>query len=339
MNRVVVAAAVGVLLSGCSVSIGFKPPHFTPAPSPSPSPTAPLQAAPSSLHPGEVESGYVPVALSATGGVPPYTWSVAGGALPDGLTLSSSGSLSGTPSKGGAFSFSLQVADSTGTLATRAGAIKIAPSLEGVLIPACAKFCSVEVGCVNVCGAFGLLTGGTAPFTYALKPGGLVPAGTHLNGFSLAGTFTQKAQFFQFTVVATDAFGETATVTPTFYVFAHLTLAGGTCSTTFYISGCSASLAYGGGSPAGLPKVQSISASGTLCLPPNYTCPSPDNTLPPGLTATVSQGVVVIAVAPAGRPGFAYNGNIMITIVDSSLCGASSQCSATSTVALSIGLG
>ena len=35
--------------------------------------------------------------LTAFGGVMPYTWSVAGSSLPPGLTLSSSGTLSGTP--------------------------------------------------------------------------------------------------------------------------------------------------------------------------------------------------------------------------------------------------
>lgn len=42
-----------------------------------------------------------PVALHATGGRPPYTWSLAGGSLPDGLTLSSDGIISGAPVRGG----------------------------------------------------------------------------------------------------------------------------------------------------------------------------------------------------------------------------------------------
>ena len=49
--------------------------------------------------------------LSATGGTPPYTWSLAGGALPAGLTLNSSGTITGTPTAAGSFSFTAQVAD------------------------------------------------------------------------------------------------------------------------------------------------------------------------------------------------------------------------------------
>ncbi len=50
--------------------------------------------------------------LIATGGIPPYAWAVTAGALPDGLSLASNGSLSGTPSAGGNFAFTAQVDDS-----------------------------------------------------------------------------------------------------------------------------------------------------------------------------------------------------------------------------------
>lgn len=48
-----------------------------------------------------------------TGGTAPYTFSLATGALPPGLTLSASGLLSGTPTASGQFSFSVQAIDST----------------------------------------------------------------------------------------------------------------------------------------------------------------------------------------------------------------------------------
>jgi hypothetical protein len=50
-------------------------------------------------------------ALSAIGGTPPYTWTIALGALPDGLSLGADGVISGTPT-GATSTFFAQVADS-----------------------------------------------------------------------------------------------------------------------------------------------------------------------------------------------------------------------------------
>ncbi len=52
------------------------------------------------------------VLLHARGGVPPYVWSVASGALPEGITLSPDGLLAGRPAKPGAFALTLKVEDS-----------------------------------------------------------------------------------------------------------------------------------------------------------------------------------------------------------------------------------
>jgi hypothetical protein len=50
--------------------------------------------------------------IVATGGVSPYTFAVTTGALPSGLTLSSTGVISGTPTSAGSFSFTITVTDS-----------------------------------------------------------------------------------------------------------------------------------------------------------------------------------------------------------------------------------
>jgi hypothetical protein len=55
--------------------------------------------------------------FSATGGVPPYTWSSTG-TLPPGLALSSSGTLSGVPTTPGTYSFTVKATDSVGLFAT-----------------------------------------------------------------------------------------------------------------------------------------------------------------------------------------------------------------------------
>ncbi|HVR24090.1 MAG TPA: FG-GAP-like repeat-containing protein [Candidatus Polarisedimenticolia bacterium] len=49
--------------------------------------------------------------LQATGGTPPYVWTVSSGSLPAGLSLSSTGVISGTPTKAAASSFTVTVTD------------------------------------------------------------------------------------------------------------------------------------------------------------------------------------------------------------------------------------
>ena len=58
--------------------------------------------------------------LSATGGVKPYTWSVAAGTLPPGITLDGvAGKLTGTATAAGTYNLTLQVSDSQGTIASK----------------------------------------------------------------------------------------------------------------------------------------------------------------------------------------------------------------------------
>ena len=68
--------------------------------------------------------------LSASGGVPPYTWTLAGGQLPPGLAInSSSGQIGGTPSTPGSYSFGVRVSDQNSASVTRTCAVTIGPPL------------------------------------------------------------------------------------------------------------------------------------------------------------------------------------------------------------------
>src|SRR5262249_14460958 len=63
--------------------------------------------------------------LQATGGTPPYAWAVTSGSPPSGLTLSQQGTLSGTPTNEGAFSFTVSVNDSSATSQTATRTVSI----------------------------------------------------------------------------------------------------------------------------------------------------------------------------------------------------------------------
>ena len=78
-----------------------------------------VQAIPALTFTGSLPNGIVNVpynqTLQATGGVGPYTYAVTAGALPAGLTLSTGGVVSGTPTAVGASSFTVTATDSEGT--------------------------------------------------------------------------------------------------------------------------------------------------------------------------------------------------------------------------------
>src|SRR5262249_37296008 len=64
--------------------------------------------------------------LQGTGGTTPYTWSIASGALPLGLTLSgNTGVISGSPTTAGSSTFTVQLRDSQGRTAQRAITINV----------------------------------------------------------------------------------------------------------------------------------------------------------------------------------------------------------------------
>jgi predicted extracellular nuclease len=69
--------------------------------------------------------------LTATGGTAPYSFIVTAGSLPAGLTLSSTGSITGTPAVLGSSTFTVQVTDGTNATATKVFTIIVEP------IPVC----------------------------------------------------------------------------------------------------------------------------------------------------------------------------------------------------------
>jgi len=88
----------------------------TPAPTPTPTPT-PLAVTTTTLPDAVVNQPYT-ATLAADGGTAPFTWSIATGSPPPGLSLSEAGTITGTPTTPGTASFTVTVHDSTGATAT-----------------------------------------------------------------------------------------------------------------------------------------------------------------------------------------------------------------------------
>jgi hypothetical protein len=75
--------------------------------------------------------------LSASGGQTPYSWTLTSGSLPSGITVKSTGSLSGTTSQTGQFNVTLQVADSSSPQQTAAKSftLTVSASTGGGSVP------------------------------------------------------------------------------------------------------------------------------------------------------------------------------------------------------------
>jgi hypothetical protein len=71
--------------------------------------------------------------LEANGGTTPYNWTLAGGSLPTGLSLSAAGVISGTPGAVTSASFTIKVTANNGLFATKAFGLAISPSISDAM--------------------------------------------------------------------------------------------------------------------------------------------------------------------------------------------------------------
>jgi hypothetical protein len=240
-------------------------------------------------------------ALVATGGVPPYTFSIVSGSLPPGLTLNpSTGAITGTPTTAGTYNYTARVTDSTGAHVDAACSITVAPPQ---LTLSCASG-SAQVG-VPYSSAL-VATGGVPPYTFSIVSGSL-PPGLTLNPSTGAITGTPTtAGIYSYTARVTDSTG------------AHVDAA---CSITVAPARLTLSCASGTAEVA-LPYSSAFVASGGV---PPYTFSIVSGSLPPGLTLNPSTGALT------GTPSSEGTFSFTVQVQDSQGNVATAGCSITVT--------
>jgi hypothetical protein len=183
-------------------------------------PVAPALTTSCPLAPATAGQNYLQ-SLSASGGLPPYQFSVSG--LPAGLSASASGSISGEATVAVTASLVVEVVDSSGQTATATCGLAVAPALRLTLS---ANTPAGQVG-KPYSGSISA-AGGVPPFVFSAT-GGSLPPGLSLDSGSgsISGTPT-AAGAFAFTAGATDVAKTTATANVSITIAAGLTIGNST---------------------------------------------------------------------------------------------------------------
>lgn len=233
--------------------------------------------------------------LQATGGIPPYQWTITSGSLPTGLTLNpSSGAISGTPTVVATSNFTVKVTDSqTPTPASTTANLSITVNNPPLQITTT----TLPQGVINVTySSTALLTaiGGTQPYTWSISSGSL-PSGLMLN--SSTGLISGKptaAGTSSFTAKVTDSSTPTAqTATANLSITVNAALAVSTASLPSGIIGTAYST--------------TLVASGGLTP---YSWSLTTGSLPAGLSLNSTSGVI------SGTPTTAVTSNFTVTVSD-----------------------
>ena len=142
--------------------------------------------------------------VTASGGTASYSYAVTAGSLPAGLSLSSGGVISGTPTAGGSFNFTVTATDSsTGTGAPFTGNRAYTLTVNGPTIGVAPASLSAVAAGATVSGTF-TASGGVGSYSYAVTAGSL-PPGVSLSGAGVLSGAATAAGTYNFTVTATDS--------------------------------------------------------------------------------------------------------------------------------------
>jgi hypothetical protein len=217
-------------------------------------------------------------ALTATGGIPPYSWTISSGTLPSCFTLSAAGVVSGTPvaSCVGTTNNIIFKATDSGTAtplsATSVDVVMTVFPAGNIQLPAPGP---LTAGVLGTPYSITLAaTGGAGTLTYTISAGALPTGLTIGAGGVISGTPT-AAGTFNFSVTAADAFGDSQTLSYSIKInYPPVTIvpAGGALPVALTGSAYSQSLTAGGGSGAGFVwTVTGLPADGITASPNGAT--------------------------------------------------------------------
>jgi hypothetical protein len=166
-----------------------------------------LTVATTGLPDGTVGSMYA-AQLVATGGTAPYSWTILTGSFPSGVSLATSGLLSGKPTAAGSASVMVQVTDAV--TSTASATVSLTIDANALAIVTTSPLQQAVVGTAYSGGFDG--SGGVLPYAWTISVGSL-PDGLSLDGptGAISGTAT-TAGTSTFTVELTDAAASTASL-------------------------------------------------------------------------------------------------------------------------------
>jgi hypothetical protein len=167
---------------------------------------------------GGVVSGSYSATLQSLGGRTPYSYTLVGGSLPNGISLNgSTGALTGRLLDDGTFNFSIESKDSAGFRNIKQFSVVVTTStltLTG----------TVPNGTLSSSYTASFSTaGGIPPYVYTLVTGSL-PTGTTFSGSRISGSFLSAEGEFMFRMKSTDAALQSASVSYTMRVTPIITL-------------------------------------------------------------------------------------------------------------------
>ena len=169
-----------------------------------------VQITTSSLSEGQTNTAYS-ATLAASGGTAPYNWSVSSGSLPAGLTLSSAGRISGTPTTAGTSSFTVAVSDSSSPAASSTANLSITITAGATNVHITTS--SLSGGVTKTAYSATLAaSGGKTPYSWSRSSGSL-PTGLTLSASGqISGTPT-TAGTYSFMVKVADSSSPAQTAT------------------------------------------------------------------------------------------------------------------------------